>query len=262
ARFMYTIFSRFSVANAIGLRDAIMWILIVLGISSGLVGALLMVVQRDVKRLLAYSTISHIGLIFMGLGLGLSTAPSSATEAGLTAALYHTLNHSVGKALLFMAVGVMIWAAGTRDIDGLAGTGRLYPGAAAAMVIGFLQLMGMPPLGGFFSKLMLYQAYVEAGMLIPAVMVVVISAISILGYMKVIYSVVFRPPSPHVRRGSTYMATGVVLFMAALCIALGLAAPFLAPYLTKAVGTSLMPQGIRIYVQAFVDALRVLSPRG
>ena len=208
------------------------------------------------------STISHIGLIFMGLGLGLSTAPSEATRLGLTAALYHTINHSVGKALLFMAVGVLIWAAGTRDIDGMAGVGRLYPAATVAMVVGFLQLMGMPPLGGFFSKLMLYQAYVAADMLIPAVMVVVISAISVLGYMKVVYSTIFRPPHPGYRREATGLASSVVVLMAVLCILLGVTSPILTPYLTKVIDMSLMPEGIRNYVQAFVDAIRILSPQG
>ena len=249
-RLLYTIFGRGSVVT--GFRDVVLDALLILGILSGFVGALLMVVQNDVKRLLAYSTVSHMGLIFMGISLGLSNLPTSVVSAGLTAALYHIINHSVGKALLFMGVGIFIvLAGGTRDLNKLNGYGRLNKLAMIAVLIGFLQLMGVPPLGGFFSKLLLYLAFVKAGMLVPAVMVVLISAISVMGYIKVIHVLWFKPLEGEVKGRVGPQMTAVVFTLAIACIALGILNPFMTKWLTNVINSSLVAQGISNYINSF-----------
>ena len=264
ARFVYTLFGKDSVLAMFGYRDFVMWVLLILGILSGIIGALLMIIQNDIKRLLAYSTISHIGLIFMGIAVGFSTASPEVINIGLTAALYHTINHSVGKALLFLATGILIWASGTRDLDKMAGIGRVYPLVTVSIVIGFLQLMGFPACGGFFSKLLLYEAYVAMGMIVPALMVIVISGISVIAYMKAIYAIWFRPPaSKFKRKGGEATAILIVTLMAILCIALGLGAPALIPWFTDAISASLSVDGIRNYINAFLEfykeALKYIS---
>ncbi len=262
-RFLYTMFGFNSVLTVAKypFRDIILWALLILGIVSGLVGALMMIVQEDIKRLLAYSTVSHIGLVFMGLSLGFSTVPLAATQEALTASLYHLINHSVGKALLFMAAGIFIGIAGTRKLDGLAGSGRKAPLATAAFFIGFLQLMGLPPLGGFFSKFLLYSAFMEAGMPIVAVLVVIISAIWVLGYGKAMYSVWFRPPAKEFKNvtGIT-LPTAVVLLLAVACVGLGIAAPYLTSALSTTIVNSLMSKGVLSYIQAFLKTINYLSP--
>ncbi|MCD6488861.1 MAG: cation:proton antiporter [Desulfurococcales archaeon] len=261
-RFMYTIFGKASIVGTIGFRDVVLWALLILGIVSGLVGALLMIVQSDVKRLLAYSTISHIGLIYMGASIGLSSVSQESMSLGLTAALFHIINHSVGKALLFMATGILIWAAGTRDLDKMSGIGRLYPAASLAILLGFFQLMGLPPFGGFFSKLLLYQALISAGLIIPAVMVILISAISILGYIKAMYALIFLPPgSEMTKKPGTGLASAVVLVLGVTCIILGILAPFyIIPWLNNVVSTSLTYQGVLNYINVFREALLKLMP--
>jgi len=262
-RFLYTMFGQHSIITIAryGYRDVILWALLILGIVSGLVGAFMMIVQEDIKRLLAYSTVSHMGLIFMGLSLGFSTVSTLATQEALTASLYHIINHSVGKALLFMAAGIFIGIAGTRKLDGLAGVGKVAPLATAALFIGFFQLMGLPPFGGFFSKFLLYSAFMAAGMPLVAVLVVVISAVSVLGYAKAMYSVWFRPAAK--RFSKPYgigVPTGVLVLLAAACIGLGIASPFVTPALTATITHSLMGKGISMYIQAFLKTLNFLSP--
>ncbi len=261
-RLLYTIFGRGSVVT--GFRNVVLDALLILGILSGFIGALLMVVQNDVKRLLAYSTVSHMGLIFMGISLGLSNLPTSVVSAGLTAALYHIINHSVGKALLFMGVGIFIvLAGGIRDLNKLNGYGRLNTLAMVAVLIGFLQLMGAPPFGGFFSKLLLYLAFVKAGMLIPAAMVVVISAISVMGYIKVIHVLWFKPLEGEVKGKVGSQMTAVVFTLAVACIALGILSPFVTKWLTNVINSSLVAQGISNYINSFnqvvLNVLRIVG---
>ncbi len=262
-RFLYTMFGQHSIITIAryGYRDVILWALLILGITSGFVGAFMMIVQEDIKRLLAYSTVSHMGLIFMGLSLGFSTVSTLATQEALTASLYHIINHSVGKALLFMAAGIFIGIAGTRKLDGLAGVGKVAPLATAAFFIGFFQLMGLPPFGGFFSKFLLYSAFMAAGMPLVAVLVVAISAVSVLGYAKAMYSVWFRPTAKRFSRPyGIGVPTGVLVLLAAACIGLGIASPLITPALTSTITHSLLGKGISMYIQAFLKTLNFLSP--
>ncbi len=262
-RFLYTIFGRNSIiAVDTWVRDAFLLTLLVLGVTSGIVGALMMIVQEDVKRLLAYSTVSHVGLIFIGISIGFTSVPPSVVSTGLTGSLYHILNHSVGKALLFLSVGVLIVASGgKRRLDELAGLGRKYPIITGAAVIGFLQLMGLPPFGGFFSKFLLYEAFMAAGMPIIAALIVAISAVSVLGYSKVIYSIWFRNP----KTGSVKKApipTGVVVALATACLLLGLLSPYLTQALTSIINGSVSSAGIHNYIVAFLNAAKSLGVRG
>ncbi|RLG83567.1 MAG: cation:proton antiporter [Thermoprotei archaeon] len=259
-RFMYTLFGEGTVVDTSGFRTVVFTALLILGILSGLIGALLMIVQNDIKRLLAYSTISHIGLIYMGASIGLA-ASTEIQELGLTAMLFHIINHGVGKALLFLAAGILIHAAKTRDLDKMSGIGRLYPIASASLVLGFLQLMGFPPFGGFYSKLMLYQAFLTAGLIIPAIMIVIISAISVLGYVKAIYAAIFMPPRPEFKEIPKLDYVSIITFiMGIVCILLGILAPFIIPVLSNSIEESLLPLGINKYIDAFYRALEMLIP--
>jgi multicomponent Na+:H+ antiporter subunit D len=120
-----------------------------------LVGALGALAQRDVKRLLAYSSISQMGYILMGVGLF--------TPGGLQGALLLILNHALGKALLFLAAGHAVHAAGTRDMRAMGGLRAVLPGTSAAFLVGVLAIAGVPPLPGFFAKLTILQALLAAG---------------------------------------------------------------------------------------------------
>ncbi len=260
ARFMYTIFGPASTI-APYYRDAVLTALFIMGFAGAFIGAIMMMAQKDLKRLLAYSTVSHTGLLYMALAIGMSGVPQAAVALGLAAMTYHVLTHGLGKALLFMSSGVFIDSAGTRDLDGLAGVGRKYPLVSASFIIGFLSLMGLLPLGGFFSKLMLYQAFMDAGMLIPALAVIVVSAISVLGYAKAMYSVVFATPIKEHREIKLHGIHYMLALMAVGLILLGVLYPWISQGLVHVANSSLIGSGVREYQEAFVRAFHALLGR-
>ncbi len=262
ARFMYTIFGYGSVLDRspVNLRDVIMLALIILGAASAIVGALMMAVQKDVKRLLAYSTINHMGFLFMALGVGLSATPREAVVLALAALVFHLINHSVGKSLLFMSTGVLIKAVGSRDLDALAGLGRRAPIAGFAIVIGALNLLGVVPLAGFFSKYMMYQAFLAADQPILALLLIIASAISIAGYAKLIYIVLGKPPTQDTMIAEDGRASFVLLVLSLTCIALTIALPLGFSALLQSVGRDLLNVGA--YIGRFFTIMTNLTPGG
>jgi len=174
-RFLYTIFGAGSIVEP--LRSDIMLVLHVLGALSALVGALLLVVQTDVKKFIAYSTISHMGLAFMALSLG--------TERGVTAAVVQLVSNSLSEALLFYSAGIAIVASG-RAIEGL-GALRRYKLASVAFVVGLLNLFGVVPLFiGFWSKVLIFIAMVEVGYIASVLVLIASTGISGIGYVRLI----------------------------------------------------------------------------
>jgi len=155
------------------LRVALMlesnWILIgasllVLSIATGLYGILNAAVHRDFKKMLAYCTIENIGIIGAGIGLfllGKGTANPMLAIVGLSAALLHTLNHSLYKSLLFFSVGSVYQATHTRDMEKLGGLIGRMPQTAFCFLIGALAIGGLPPLNGFVSEFLLYNGFME-----------------------------------------------------------------------------------------------------
>jgi hydrogenase-4 component B len=125
------------------------------------VGVLYAVMQNDLKRLLAYSTVENIGIIFIGLGLALAfraNAMNWAAALALTAAMLHVLNHSIFKSLLFFGAGAVLVATGERDMERLGGLNRRMPRTAIAFLIGCAAIAGLPPLNGFVSEWLTFQA--------------------------------------------------------------------------------------------------------
>ncbi len=248
-RFLYTLFGPDTFLGVY--RDLVLLVLFILGFTGALVGALLMMVQNDIKRLLAYSTVSHIGLIYMVASLGFSNIPDYIAALAVTAAVYHVLTHGVAKAMLFMTSGVFIDAAGSRDLDELRGVGRKYPLLSLVFVIGFLSLMGIIPFGGFFSKLLMYRAFMEADLVIPALMIIVVSALSVPGYARAIYAVVFGIPRKEHRRVRLYGVDILLLVMAVVLVVLGVLYPYIYDILSTSVGGSISPIGIWKYLSTF-----------
>ena len=119
------------------------------------VGGLSAVGQSDIKRLMAYSSISQMGYIFLGLGI--------ATPLSIFAAFFHLFNHSVFKSLLFLNAGAVEYATGTRDMNKLGGLMQKMPVTGSTNFIGILSISGIPPFSGFWSKLLIILAAVAAG---------------------------------------------------------------------------------------------------
>ena len=188
----------------------------------------------------------------MGVGLG--------TATGLAAGLYHLVNHAIGKALAFTAIGVLVREFRTRNIIALEGTGRYYPMILFSLTIAFLHLIGLPPFGGFFSKLLLYQAFVEKQMYIMALMVIVTSVLSSYGYLRILEHL-WHPPVPkqliHPRSLAIAVNITMIIFIAAI-LSIGFLSPFITEYLRN-VGVY-TTNGYMEYIDTVYKALHSLRP--
>lgn len=125
-------------------------VMIFIGILTLLGGVLLALIQHDIKRLLAYHSISQIGYIFLGIACG--------TQTGLVGAIYHTINHAIFKSLLFLGAGVLIKVTGSRNLEDYGGLARKMPLTFGVMTVAALSISGVPPFNGFVSKWIIYQA--------------------------------------------------------------------------------------------------------
>jgi hydrogenase-4 component B len=139
------------------------WSLVVLAVGAltAVLGVLSAMLQRDLKRLLAYSTIENIGVVFLGLGLALAFKGNDMTAAAalaMTAALLHALNHSLFKSLLFFGAGAVLTATAERDIERLGGLIHPMPQTAFLFLGGCMAISALPPLNGFVSEWLIFQA--------------------------------------------------------------------------------------------------------
>jgi hydrogenase-4 component B len=128
---------------------------------TAVLGVLYALMEHDLKRLLAYHTVENIGIIFIGLGLALAFGANQlpvAAALGLTAALFHVFNHSVFKSLLFFGTGAVLTATGERDMDHLGGLIHRMPKTAFAFLVGCVAISALPPLNGFVSEWLTFQA--------------------------------------------------------------------------------------------------------
>ncbi len=136
-------------------------VVLILGAISSLLGVLYALTEHDIKRLLAYHSIENIGIILMGLGSSLvfwSLNMKSLAILGLTAALFHTLNHAIFKALLFLGAGSVIEKMHTRNMEEYGGLIKYMPQTALFFLIGSMAISALPPFNGFFSEWMTFQS--------------------------------------------------------------------------------------------------------
>jgi hydrogenase-4 component B len=134
-------------------------LLLGMGAVTGILGIAFAIAQRDLKRLLAYSSIENIGIIVIGVGLALtgrSLGRPDLVVLGLGGALLHVWNHSLFKGLLFLNAGAIIHATGTRDIERLGGLAKRMPRTAGLFLLGATAICALPPLNGFVSEWLIY----------------------------------------------------------------------------------------------------------
>ncbi|MBN1261927.1 MAG: NADH-quinone oxidoreductase subunit M [Anaerolineae bacterium] len=136
--------------------------LMIAGLVSEIYGALMALAEQDIKRIIAYSSVSQMGYILFGLG--------TLTRAGIEGATLHVIYHAIVKALLFMVTGLVIRATGTRKIEALGGLGKALPGVAVCTAIGALGIAGMPPLGIFNSEWMIFAGGFETARIVPSML--------------------------------------------------------------------------------------------
>ncbi|MCU0414322.1 MAG: hypothetical protein MUE91_07985, partial [Ignavibacteriaceae bacterium] len=152
-------------------------IFLVLGTISIIIGVFLAIGQWDMKRLLAYHSISQIGYILLGMGI--------ATPLGILGAVFHLFNHAIFKSLLFYNAGSVEMALGTRDLRKMGNLMKILPTTSQTSLIASLSISGIPPFNGFFSKLIIIIAALQAGLPWYAVFAIVGSLLTLASFMKV-----------------------------------------------------------------------------
>jgi hydrogenase-4 component B len=209
-----------------------------LGLFSALYGVVFAAAQTDMKRLLAYSSIENIGIIFTGLGLAIvfagagMRAPAALT---LIAVMYHAMNHAFMKSLLFLGTGAVLHATGERNLGRLGGLIHRMPWVAWLTLVGALAIAGLPPLNGFVSEWLLLQSFLFAhtvphtfvNMLLPLGAALIALAAALAGYVMVkFFGVVFlgqpREPSINKARDAGFAERVGLAWLALGCVLLGL----------------------------------------
>jgi hydrogenase-4 component F len=185
-------------------------LLLIFGVMSMVVAGLLILVQRNLKRLMAYSSIEHMGIIAVGLGLGGSL--------GLFGALLHTFNHSVAKSLLFFSAGNIRQNWGTLLMGGINGMSRTMPYTSAALLVGGLAIVGLPPFSLFISEFaILSEAFAQAHYLVGILFLVVLSVV-FGGFAYHLFGMLCGDPARHPENSRLVPSEYVVMGIAALCL--------------------------------------------
>ena len=215
-------------------------LLLALGLATALYGVVFAAVQTDMKRLLAYSSIENMGLLFVGMGLtlifhGYDMKPMAALA--LTATLYHVVSHAFFKSLLFLGTGSVLHATSERSLGKLGGLIRTMPWVGWMMLLGVLASAGLPPLGGFVSEWLLLQSFLFSPglplplplltMLIPVVAALIALVAALAGYTMVkFFGVIFlgqprEDKLAHAHDAGRLERAGM-LWLVAGCLLLGL----------------------------------------
>lgn len=180
--------------NIFGMSKELTDIFLLLGALSMTVGALLAMGQWDFKRLLAYSSISQVGYIILGIGLG--------TPLGIFGGLFHLFNHSVFKSLLFLNSGAVEYAVGTRDMRLMGGLREKMPVTGGTSLIASMAIAGVPPFNGFFSKLIIIFAAVQAGYIGYAFLATLVSILTLAYFISLQKNAFFGEPSQALREAT------------------------------------------------------------
>jgi len=216
------------------------WTVLLLGTVSAVMGVLLALQQHDLKRLLAFCSVENVGIILIGAGvamlLGGGRAAQPLATLALAASLLHTLNHAAFKSLLFLCAGSVIKGTGVRNMEKLGGLARRMPWTAWLFLLGAVAISALPPLNGFVSEWMTFQALLlggaklggASGLLaaVAASMLALTGGLAAACFAKA-FGVTFlgRPRTTHAEHATESPASMIVgmLLLAGLCVVLGLA---------------------------------------
>ncbi len=243
--------------NVIGVSKLYGGVLITIGILSMVIGVFLAVGQWDFKRLLAYHSISQMGYVILGLGIGgFILATDGNMYAGTLAILggiFHLTNHSVFKSLLFLCSGSIEYSTGTRQLKEMGGLGTRMPVTRTTCTIASLSIAGVPPFNGFWSKLLIVMAAFQGGYHWLAVITILVSFVTLISFLKVLrYTFLGELPEylKQIRESPLSMLMPLMI-LAVLCMGMGI---LLIPGIKEVIldpATEVLVNGVR-YAQ---DAL-------
>jgi len=215
------------------------------GVVSGLLGVLYALMEHDLKRLLAFHSIENIGIILMGFGGSLLLRSYGYPKLGalaLVAGLFHTLNHALFKGLLFLGAGAVVHASHTRNMEEMGGLIRGMPRTALYFLVGAAAISGLPPLNGFVSEWLTYQALLagfgttteitRVAFPVAGALLALTAALAAACFVKA-FGITFlaMPRSEHARQATECgpaMRAGMA-WLALACVVLGLGAPWVIP---------------------------------
>ena len=210
------------------------FLLVFIGSLSMFICVTMALAQHDFKRLLAFHSISQIGYVLTAVGL--------CTALGISAGLYHAMNHTLFKGLLFLAAGAVLHQTGTTDLDRLGGLSKKMPWTTVLFLIGAFSISGIPPFNGFASKWMIYQATYEKavesgniGFLLVTIIALITSVLTLASFVKVSQSVFFGQlprELENVKEVSFGMRLAMGIF-ALLCVLTGLFPNLVTTYITE-----------------------------
>jgi hydrogenase-4 component F len=216
--------------------------------------SLFMFPQRDIKRLLAYSSVENIGLIVLGFGIG--------GPIGIFAALLQAINHGIVKALMFCTTGNILMKYHTRDLNKIKGMLQVIPLTSVMLILGALALIGTPPLNIFLSKFAILSAGFAVGHV--SLMVIVLLALSIIfaAFVKVLSSSVFGDAPAEMSKGETLIwGFAPLAVLALLILQLGLyLPPQLQTLLDGATRIALAGQPTVAGVDGLMSFVRMMLP--
>lgn len=162
--------------------------LVIFGVASLLVGALFIVRQGGIKRLMAYSSVEHMGVVALGLGFG--------GTLGIAGALYHMLVHSLNKSLMFFGAGNAMRGYATKEIGGIFGVGRAFPVSGMVWLAGAVAITGAPPFGLFFSEFTILRAGLTPRFLWAVIVMAVLLIVIFIGFMNQFRKMYYEPAPP------------------------------------------------------------------
>lgn len=202
--------------------------LCLMGVATLVYGELMALLQTDIKKMLAYSTMGQIGEITLILSIG-----SWLATAG---ALWHVVNHAIMKDLLFLGAGALIMRVGSRELADLRGLGRQMPITVSCMAAGLISIMGLPPFGAFYSKFLMIQAAVSAGQAWMAVLLLGGALIGAIYYTRILKVLILeqRPADAPEAAEAPFEMRLALIILAALTLLFGLAPQILMPIVLPA----------------------------
>jgi multicomponent Na+:H+ antiporter subunit D len=163
-------------------------VITVIGSLSMVIGVFLAIGQWDLKRLLAYHSISQMGYVIIGVGMGMlilvEGGNQSVASLAIAGGLFHLINHAVFKGLLFLNAGAIEYVTGTRNLRMMGGLFRALPVTSTTSLGASLSISGIPPFNGFFSKLIIIIAAIKGGFYLLAVLAIIVSIITLASFMK------------------------------------------------------------------------------
>jgi multicomponent Na+:H+ antiporter subunit D len=217
--------------NLASLNFVLCWV----GAISILVGAFFAFFQNDLKMMLAYSTISNIGYILLGIGL--------ASKLGLIGGIVHIFNHALIKVTLFLCAGAIIYKTGQRNLSELRGIGRKMPLTMAAMSVGILSIVGIPPTNGFICKWYIVLGAVDSNKFFFAATLLVGALFILAYYAKIINIAYFREPKEEVTYDEAPLSMLIPIgLLAVACLVMGVFAYYPLKFIEPLAAELLLPR--------------------